>query len=409
MRHSRTVRQWIVLCLWLIGAAIPFGHAARAQEQVLDWGQAVETARGQTVYWNAWGGDDSINAYIDWVGQRVKDEYGITLVHVKIGDISETVRRILAEKAAGRDAGGSVDLMWINGENFKAMKDNGLLFGPFADALPNRNLIDTQENPAILRDFTVPTDGYESPWGGAKLIFIHDTARLASPPRDAASLLAYAQANPGRITYPAPPNFLGTTFLKQVLYELVDDPSVLLAPAGEDFDAVTAPLWTYLTALHANLWREGRDYPSTEDDLIGLLDDGSVDIALAFNPAKASNAIEQGRLVETARTYVPDAGSIGNTHYVAIPFNASAKEGAAVVANFLLSPEAQARKQDPRVWGDPTVLSVSRLSAEGRALFDALPRGIATLSPEELGRTLPEPHPTWMTRIEEVWLQRYGA
>ena len=409
MRHSRTTRHRIALGLWLLAAMIPFGQVAGAADDALDWNRAVDKARGQTVYWNAWGGDDSINAYIDWVGQRVKEDYGVTLIHVKVGDISETVRRILAEKAAGRESGGSVDLMWINGENFKSMKDNGLLFGPFADALPNRDLIDTQENPAILRDFTVPTDGYESPWGGAKLIFIHDTARLASPPRDAASLLAYARANPGRVTYPAPPNFLGTTFLKQVLYELVDDPSVLLTPVGDDFDAVTAPLWDYLTALHANLWREGRDYPATEDDLIGLLDDGSVDIALAFNPAKASNAIEQGRLVETARTYVPDVGSIGNTHYVAIPFNASAKEGATVVANFLLSPEAQARKQDPRVWGDPTVLSVSRLSMEEKALFDALPRGVATLPPAALGRTLPEPHPTWMTRIEEVWLRRYGA
>ncbi|NMM43188.1 ABC transporter substrate-binding protein [Rhodospirillaceae bacterium KN72] len=409
MRHSRTVRHWIVLCLWLIGTAIPFGQVASAEDQALDWDRALEKARGQTVYWNAWGGDDSINAYVDWVGQRVKEDYGVTLVHVKVGDISETVRRILAEKAAGRDSGGSVDLMWINGENFKAMKDNGLLFGPFADALPNRELIDTQENPAILRDFTVPTDGYESPWGGAKLIFVYDTARLANPPRDAGALLAYATANPGRVTYPAPPNFLGTTFLKQVLYELVEDPSELLSPAGQNFDAVTAPLWDYLSALHPTLWREGRDYPATEDDLIGLLDDGSVDIALAFNPAKASNAIEQDRLVDTARTYVPDAGSIGNTHYVAIPFNASAKEGAAIVANFLLSPEAQARKQDPRIWGDPTVLSMSRLDDTARALFDDLPRGVATLSPEELGRTLPEPHPTWMTRIEEVWLRRYGA
>jgi ABC-type uncharacterized transport system YnjBCD substrate-binding protein len=32
-----------------------------------------------------------------------------------------------------------------------------------------------------------------------------------------------------------------------------------------------------------------------------------------------------------------------------------------VTANFLLSPEAQARKQDPKVWGDPTVLAMERL------------------------------------------------
>ena len=103
-----------------------------------------------------------------------------------------------------------------------------------------------------------------------------------------------------------------------------------------------------------------------------------------------------------------DNGTIGNTHFVAIPYNASAKAGAQVVANFLLGPEAQARKQNPEHWGDDTVLAMGKLSAEQRRLFDALPKGPATLSPDELGPTLLEPHPSWMTRIETAWLERYG-
>ena len=79
-----------------------------------------------------------------------------------------------------------------------------------------------------------------------------------------------------------------------------------------------------------------------------------------------------------------------------------------VIANFLLSPEAQAQKQNPEFWGDDTVLAMDRLSAPDRKLFDNLPRGVATLPPDKLGATLPEPHPSWMTRIEKSWLQRYG-
>src|SRR5262245_4297851 len=30
------------------------------------WAAIVTKARGQTVYWNAWGGDPRINAYIQW-------------------------------------------------------------------------------------------------------------------------------------------------------------------------------------------------------------------------------------------------------------------------------------------------------------------------------------------------------
>ena len=36
-----------------------------------DWPQIVERARGQTVYFNAWGGDETVNAYIAWAGEQV--------------------------------------------------------------------------------------------------------------------------------------------------------------------------------------------------------------------------------------------------------------------------------------------------------------------------------------------------
>jgi len=194
-----------------------------------------------------------------------------------------------------------------------------------------------------------------------------------------------------------------------VLYELVEDPNVLLQPAGDNFAEVTAPMWDYLDRIQPHLWREGRDYPENEDALIRLLDDGAVDFALSFHPGKASAAIAQGVLTDTARSFVFDRGTIGNTHYVAIPYNAAHKEAAMVLANFLLSPEAQARKQHPDIWGDQTVLTMDRLDAEGQALFDALPQGIATLTPDALGPTLPEPHPSWMVRIESTWLERYGS
>lgn len=373
------------------------------------WDTVVAAARGQEVFWNAWGGSEQYNAYIAWVGKRVQDDYGVTLRHVKLSDTADAVQAVLAEKTAGRTADGSVDLIWINGENFKAMKENGLLYGPFVERLPHFALVDTREKPTTVLDFTVPTDGLESPWGMAKLVFIYDMARLAEPPQSIAGFLDYVRANPGRFTYPAPPDFIGSTFLKQALYELVEDRSVLLQPPGDNFDRMTQPLWSYLDALRPNLWRQGRDHPKTGTAQIQLLDDGELDIAISFNPGEASSAIVDGRLPESARTFVLDEGTIANTHFVAIPFNARAKEGAMVVANFLLSPEAQARKQNPDIWGEPTVLSMALLSADDKARFDMLPRGVATLSAEALGPALPEPHPTWMTRIEEAWLRRYGS
>ena len=51
---------------------------------------------------------------------------------------------------------------------------------------------------------------------------------------------------------------------------------------------------------------------------------------------------------------------------------------------------------------------LDRLAPEDRRRFAALPRGVATLSPEELGRALPEPHPSWMNRIVAEWERRYS-
>ena len=79
-----------------------------------------------------------------------------------------------------------------------------------------------------------------------------------------------------------------------------------------------------------------------------------------------------------------------------------------VFADFLLSPEAQARKSDPTVWGDPTVLSMAKLSPEQRRLFADIPRGIATLTADQLGTVILEPHASWVSAIEKEWQKRYA-
>jgi putative thiamine transport system substrate-binding protein len=400
----------------LAAAAIVAGLIAPALADNPDpsnWDAVVEEARGETVYFNAWGGSENINAYIEWAGEKIKDRYGVKLIHVKLDDTANAVAKVVAEKAAGRDDAGTVDLIWINGENFASMKRQGLLLAPgWAEALPNWQYVDVENKPTILTDFTIPTDGQESPWGMAKLIFFHDSARTQTSelPMSADELLDWAKANPGRFSYPQPPDFIGSSFLKQVLSEKVADRSLLLAPVDEaSFDEITRPLFDYLDQLHPVMWRSGGAYPQNYPALRQLLADGELEIIFAFNPAEASSAIANGELPDTVRSFTFPGGTLSNTHFVAIPYNAAAKAGALVLANFLISPEAQAHKQDPQVWGDPTVLDVAGLPAEDKAAFDALDLGIATLPPEELGPALDEPHPSWMERLETEWTRRYGV
>jgi len=394
----------------LLAAAILIpGLALGADPDPSKWQAVLAQARGQTVYFNAWGGEPKVNDYIAWAAGEVEQRYGVKLVHVKLTDTAEAVSRTLAEKAAGRDEGGSVDLVWINGENFAAMKRAGLLFGPWSEALPNYRFVDVGQ-PTMRSDFSVPVDGFEAPWGTAQLVFIHDAAELPSPPRSIVALVDWASANPGRFTYPQPTNFLGATFLKQALYGVVADPELLQRPADQvDFEGLTAPLFTMLDSLHPLLWRAGRVFPQNSAALRTLLSDREISLAMSFDPAEAANAIASGELPPTVRAYTLEGGTIGNVNFLAIAYNSSAKAGAMVVANFLMSPEAQARKLDPRHWGGGTVLAMDRLDPADRARFENLPQSPALPKPQDLGPQLPELHPTWTDRLKDAWSKRYGA
>lgn len=390
---------------WLAGAAA-FAFAPRSTRADAAWDATLAAARGQTVYFNAWAGSERINAYLQWAAAELQQRHGVKLEHVKIGDTAEAVKRIRAEKAAGR-AEGSIDLVWINGENFVALKREGLLFGPFAERLPAYANVDTAGKPTTRIDFSEPVDGMEAPWGMAQLTFYADRRRVPQPPTSAAELPAWARANPGRFTYPKPPAFHGTTLLKQFATELAADRQPLYAPVTpEAFARTTAALWPYLDALHPYLWRQGRQFPASNVVMRQMLADGELWISLTFNPNEAATEIAAKALPPSVYSYQHAAGTIGNTHFLAIPFNARARAGAQVVADFLLSPLAQARKDDIAVWGDPTVLAVDRLPASQQAWFarHAEVAG-AVVKPAP---ALPEPHASWVDAIEREWLRRYA-
>ncbi len=382
--------------------------ALAATPALADWQATLEAARGQTVYWNAWGGDARTNAFIAWVGEQTEDRYGVSVEQVRLTDTAEAVTRVISERAAGQDAGGSVDLIWINGPNFLAMRDQDLLFGPFVAGLPNARYVDLSPGAPAALDFTTLVEGMESPWRLAKFVFTYDSARVDSPPRTMAGFVDWAAAHPGRFTHPDPSNFMGATFLKQALVQLAPDPSALLSPVTEAaFAAQTAPLWDWYEALRPNMWRGGTAFPANESVQQQLLNDGEVDIAMSFDPASTAAAIAQGLLPDTARVFVPEGGTIGNVSFVAIPYNAANAEGAQVVANFLLDPATQARMQNIEVLGSFSVLDPARLDDAARAAFAALPTAPALPTLEELGPTLPEPHASWMTRLTEEWARRY--
>ncbi|MGL5045844.1 MAG: ABC transporter substrate-binding protein [Plesiomonas sp.] len=368
-------------------------------DEVTPWQHTLQQAQGQTVYINTQAGNTELNNYLNWATTQVKQRFNITLIHTQTPNNTEIVSRIMADKIAGKKQPGVSDIVWLQGRYFNTLRSADLLQGPFVEDLPQWQQVD--QSLPVKVDATFPTQGYEAPWGLSQLVFIYNTASLQTPPQGFKDLLTYAMQHPGKITYPVPTEIHGINFLKAALLQLAPTPDVLYRDVKEsDFKYQTAALWQYLDTLHGYAWKKGQTFPQNQTEMQALLNQGEIDIALSFNPNEVQNAIAQNRLPETAKAYAFGQGAITRAHFLAIPFNAPSPEGAKVVINFLLSPTAQAYKEDPAVWGDPTILSLPALSETERAQFTAH---------SELYRVLPEPHPSWGNALETEWLRRYGT
>ena len=363
-------------------------------------------ARGTTVNFSLYGGDEAINAYVDdYVTPRLKEEYGITLERTPLTDTADAINKLINEKSAGKDEG-TIDLVWINGENFATGAEADLWFGPWAERLPNAKYIDW-ESPSINRDFGYPVEGREAPWGKAQFVMIYDSAKVEEPPKNVDELRDWAEENPGRFTYPAPPDFTGNAFIEQALYGVTGEVETYQKPFDERvFDEKSPEVYEFLNEIEPNLWREGKTYPESSTKLDELYQNGEVYLSMSYNPQLAQRQIEKGLWPEGTRTYLLEGGTLNNTHYVAIPFNSPNKAGAQLVANFLESPEAQVEKQNPNGWGDLTALDVDRLPEDAREDLSEI-QGKATLPADELQENrVPEARSDWLLALEDGWQER---
>jgi putative spermidine/putrescine transport system substrate-binding protein len=318
--------------------------------------------------------------------------------------MSEAVAALRAQKQAGLPEDGSVDLLWIQGDQFRSAKNEGVLFGPLTDGLPNRKLVDWSK-PSVSRDFGEPVDSLASPWGMRQMVMVHDEKRTPQPPSTMADLLDWIREHPGRFAYPAPPDAAGSAFVRQVFYHVGGGAAPWQGPFDASrFETAAADCYKLLREIAPFLWHEGRTYPESATRLDTLFADREVDFSVNLQPAAASRNIAAGRYPDSVRTLVFKEGTIGGAHFVAIPFNAAHKAGAMVVANFLLSPEAQLEMADPQVWGELAVIDPSRLDTTWREKFRRLQRGIATLPDSVLeSHRLPEPASEIALRLESEW------
>lgn len=384
----------------------------RHQSPALNQAQALNQKLGDspTVQFHAWGGSAQVNGYIQWVGQQVSDQYNITLNHVKLADTSDAVSRVLAEKAAGNHNQGSVNLIWINGENFAAMKHHNLLLKDWANSIPNFALTNPARNPAMITDFGIATDGQEAPWGKASMVFYYNNQFVENPPLNIHELLAFAKQYPGRFTYPLPNDYLGISFLKYAAIALNQDHQDLLYKPVTDntLTKITPALFEYLDALHPLMYKEGDYMVRQASQLQRLMGTSELLLAFSFTAAEIPSAVNRFDLPKSIRTYAMQDGSLANVHFIGITYNTENIAAAKQVVNFLLSPQAQAKKQQLAVWGDDSVLDFSMLAAHDKALFKPSSHHASALNKEKTVPLFAEPHSSWTDAIRKAWFARYG-
>ncbi len=389
------------LTLALSACAAP--SAQNAAELPDSWDQVLAEADGQSVSLWMWGGDPQGNAYVDDVLIPAAAELGVTLRRVPVADTGDALTRVLSETQAQVEDG-EVDLVWVNGDNFATGKQADAWLCGWTDVLPNGELTDP-DDPLLTSDFGTDVADCESPWHKAQFTLVYDSARVPEPPRTVEELLDWAQQHPGRFTYPAPPDFTGSVFVRQALYAVAGGPQEVPATFSQEaYDEVTPPLWSALEEVAPALWREGRTYPRDLAALDQLFIDGEVDFTMTYGPATLTDLVAQGTFPQTTRVLTLEEGTIGNASFLAIPASSGQAAGAAVVADLALSPQQQAAKADPDVWGQFTVLDLDRLEDSDRALFEALPASPVVPPYEELSEGAdPELSAEWVPELDDGW------
>lgn len=384
-------------------------QTASFDPKTASWDQIVAAAKGTTVNWAMWGGSDKTNAFADqWVGTQLRTQYEVTLNRIPLNDTVEAVNKILGEVQAGQTPGG-IDLIWINGENFRTMKQGNLLFGSFRDKLPSNQYYDAN-NAAVNLDFGLPIEGFSAPYTGSYYVMAADSAKVQQLPKTFDELLTWAKANSGRFAYVAPPQFDGSRFLLTALYGITGGYQQYTGAAFNEalWNEKSPQVFAYLKELEPHLWRSGETYPPTQTRLQELFANGEIWMMPVFI-SNVAEGLATGQFPRTTQAFTMPGISLNDPSFTAIPINAPNPAGGMILANILSSPEGQLQKFQPDVWGDPPLLDTQKLPPDLQAQFATVEAGYGIPLKELIASTVPVVNAEYTTRLEQTWEEQIAG
>ena len=392
-----------------------------------EWSEVTDRARteGEVEFYH-WGGSEALNSWLEFSARPTIEQYGVE-ARFRRGDTRDVVDLILAELASGKGPGeGSVDVVWINGENFRTLREADALFGAFADRLEaSRSFAFDPSDPASsvnLHDFGTPTDLMEMPWASFQFTVRVDTSRVdaATAPRTFEQLESWITAHPGRFTYVAPPHYIGSTLLHSVLYETNPDGTGYepflrdrsqIGP--EELTRLIRPGFDYLRRIEPFLLGGGGAvddrgspiYPATATALQARFVGGEVDFDMEFGVYDVDRDIRSGVYPETVRNIIlPEFGMIRDMSFLAIPANAPNPAAALVAINALSTPESHLSKLVDI--GFAPAVDLRKLSRQQRDEFDSAAPDLRGVTADELAEhEAPGLNADLVDLLDLVWIE----
>lgn len=273
-------------------------------------------------------------------------------------DAQETAK-LTAAAALGKDAG--VDL--IDGGFVTTLGAAGLLFKPTVGIVPNLSDV----NKTVLK---AGKGGI--PYRGSSVLLAYNSKNVPTPPKTLDALLAWIKANPGKFTYNAPSGGgSGYAFVQTVVDRYISDADrkTLVASAAPELESKWATGLEVLRGLNKYTYGQNGTYPANNAETLKDLATGLVDMGTVWSDQFAS-ALKAGTMPSNIKvTQITSPTLTGGASYLGIPISsANRNKGARVLANWVLSPEAQNLIVSGTLNGFP-VIPLAKLDVKATAAF----------------------------------------
>lgn len=347
--------KWLVLCLVTalgLTACAPLPEVGSADVSPSEWQLMLDSSKNTT-----------LNVYYDYTDPVAKAwmesnmvPYMETTLGVKVVlnalNYSEMLASLKDEKL-NEISLGKADLILLSKKGFKDLKSAEVLYGPFANKLPNVAMNQVAESYENTWLDGVTTDNMAVQLGKSQLVLFYDEDVMEQPPASLSDLKAYVKANPGKFSFPSLDTLEGQAFVNTLAASLCDQKKLYegnLKPA--ELNALFAPVAAFLKEIKPSMYMEGKVRPKDVAEMDRLFKEGQLAFSMSLNQNKVTPMVKDEKFPDGAKAYVLSSGTTGFGQYAVIPFNSSNKSGAMTVLNAFLTGEIQGDKYDPKNWGN---------------------------------------------------------